>query len=465
MLASLRSRFFRSRISRPFPAGTSPRRLARPRSLAGLLAPALFVPALLAPPVEAAEIQKVTSPGGIEAWLVQDDTVPLIAMDFAFRNAGSAQDPDGKEGLANLLSSLLDEGAGDVKSADFQAKLADLAVKMSFSASRDSFSGELTTLVENRDAAFDLLRLALTEPRFDAEPVARMKAQVVSGIRRSERDPEAIAGRLWSKTVFPGHPYGRPTTGTEASVAAIAIPDLVDFRKRAFARDNLVVGVVGAIDAKTLGSLLDEAFGGLAAKAELKPIADVTPATGARASEALAIPQTIIQFGAPGVKRADPDFIPAFVMNHILGGGTFSSRLFDEIREKRGLAYGVDTYLVAYDHAGLFAGGTSTRAEKADETMAIIEAEVRRMAAEGPTAEELAGAKRFLTGSYPLRFDTSGKIASQLVAIQLDELGIDYIDKRNALIEAVTLEDVKRAAKRILDQGELTVVTVGPKAA
>ena len=453
MLASLRSRF-----ARLAPRGTR-------ATLARLLAPALLLPALYAPPVEAAEIQKVTSPGGIEAWLVQDDTVPLIAMDFAFRNAGSAQDPEGKEGLANLLSTLLDEGAADIRSEEFQAKLADLAVKLSFNASRDAFTGELTTLVENRDAAFELLRLALTEPRFDAEPVARMKAQIVSGIRRAERDPEAIAGRLWSSTVFPDHPYGRPTTGTEASVGAIEIADLADYRARAFARDNLVVGVVGAVDAKTLGPLLDKAFGGLPAKADLKPIAEVTPKTGVRASQTLPIPQTIIQFGAPGLKRDDPDFIPAYVMNHILGGGTFSSRLFEEIREKRGLAYGVDTYLVAYDHAGLFAGGTSTRAEKADETMAIIEAEVRRMAAEGPTEEELAAAKRFLTGSYPLRFDTSGKIASQLVGIQLDDLGIDYIDKRNALIEAVTLEDVKRVARRILDAGELSIITVGPKPA
>jgi zinc protease len=439
--------------------------LAALGAVARLVAPAALATALLVTPAGAMEIKKVTSPGGIEAWLVEDDTVPLVAMDFAFRNAGSAQDPVGKEGLANLLSSLLDEGAGDIASEAFQAKLADLAVKMSFDASRDAFTGELTTLAENRDAAFDLLRLAMTEPRFDPEPIARMKAQVVSGIRRNERDPEAIAGRLWSETAFPGHPYGRPTTGTESSVGAVGRTDLADFRRRAFARDNLVVAVVGAIDAKELGTLLDKTFGGLAAKSELATIPDVAPKSGGVAFRELPIPQTIIQFGGPGLKRDDPDFIPAFVMNHILGGGTFSSRLFEEIREKRGLAYGVDTYLLAYDHAGAFAGGTSTRADKAGETMSLIEKEVRRMADEGPTAAELAAAKRFLTGSYPLRFDTSGKIASQLLGIQLDNLGIDYVEKRNALIEAVTLEDVRRVAKRILDSGALTVVTVGPKAA
>jgi zinc protease len=385
-------------------------------------------------------------------------------MDFAFRGAGTAQDPDGKEGLANLMSSLLDEGAGDIESAAFQAKLADLAVHMSFDATRDQFSGEITTLAENRDAAFDLLRLALTQPRLDAEPIGRMKAQIVAGIRSQSRDPESIAGRLFAASVFPNHPYGRPSSGTEESVAAITRDDLAGFRSRGFARDNLVVGVVGAIDAATLGTLLDQTFGALPAKAELSPIADVDPKAGVRTSEVLPIPQTIIQFGMKGLKRDDPDFIPAYVMNHIFGGGTFSSRLFVEIREKRGLAYGVDTYLVPYDHAALLAGGTSTRSEKAGEALSLIDAEIKRMAEGGVTDAELAAAKRFLTGSYALRFDTSGKIAAQLVSLQLDDLGIDYVEKRNALIEAVTREDIARVAKRILDADAMAVTTVGPAA-
>lgn len=412
----------------------------------------------------AVEIQEVTSPGGITAWLVEDDTVPLVAMDFAFRGAGAAQDPEDREGLANLLSSLLDEGAGDITSEAFQSRLADLAVRMSFDASRDNFSGELTTLVENRDAAFELLRLALNEPRFDAEPIARMKAQVVAGIRAQSRDPESIAGKLFAESVFPGHPYGRPSSGTEESVAAITRDDIAAFHDRTFARGSLVIGVVGAIDPETLGRLLDQTFGGLRAEAELTPVADIEPKTGVKVSRQLPIPQTIIQFGMEGLKRDDPDFIPAYVMNHIFGGGTFSSRLFEEIREKRGLAYGVDTYLVPYDHAALLAGGTSTRADKAGETLGIIDAEIRRMAEGGVTAEELADAKLFLTGSYPLRFDTSGKIASQLVALQLDNLGIDYVEKRNAMIEAVTVEDVARVAKRLLDVDAMTIATVGPAA-
>lgn len=437
-------------------------RATRPALLAAL--PLATAAMLWAAPATAMTIEKVVSPGGITAWLVSDDTVPLIAVDFAFRGAGSAQDPAGKEGIANLLSTMLDEGAGELDSAAFQARLADLNVRLSFDAGRDSFQGEMTTLAENRDAAFDLLRLALTEPRFDAEPIARMRTQAISQLRRSERDPDSIAGRLWASTAFPDHPYGRPSNGTEATVSTLGADDLSAFRDRAFARDNLVVGVVGAIDAKTLAPLLDEAFGALPEKADITPVQPVTPKTGGHAEDTFQSPQTVIRFGAPGLLRDDPDFIPAYVMNHILGGGTFTSWLFEEVREKRGLAYSIYTYLLPYDHAGVFAGGTSTSADKTAEVVGLIQSEVQRMATEGPSEQELADAKRFLTGSFPLRFDSSGKIASQLVALQLDNLGTDYIDKRNGLIEAVTLEDVRRVAKRILDSGDLTVVTVGPKA-
>lgn len=427
-------------------------------------APLLAAAALFATPAAAMTIERVVSPGGIEAWLVSDDTVPLIAMDFAFDGAGSVQDPAGKEGVANLLSTMLDEGAGDLDSSAFQARLADLNVKLSFDADRDAFHGELTTLAENRDEAFDLLRLALTAPRFEAEPIARMRSQAISQLRRSERDPDSIAGRLWASTAFPDHPYGRPANGTEATVAQLGPNDLADFHKRAFARGNLVVGVVGAIDAATLAPLLDKTFGGLPESASLTPVPAVEPKSGARAEDGFESPQTVIRFGGPGLLRADPDFIPAYVMNHILGGGTFTSWLFEEVREKRGLAYSIYTYLLPYEHAGVFAGGTSTSADKTAEVVGLIEAEVRRMADKGPSEQELADAKRFLTGSFPLRFDSSGKIASQLVALQLDKLGIDYVEKRNALIEAVTLDDLRRVAKRLLDAGALTVVTVGPKA-
>lgn len=420
-------------------------------SLALLLAPA---------PVRAVEIQEVTTPSGLTAWLVEDHTVPIVAMNFAF-DGGSTQDPQDKAGLANLLSATLDEGAGDLDSQAYQARLQDLAVRIGFDAGRDAFYGSLRTLTPNLDEAFDMLRLAVTEPRFDADAVERMKRQIVAGLRREAKDPDAIAGRTWAELAFPDHPYGRPSAGTEESVAALSPDDLRALHGRMLARDTLTVSVVGAIDAERLTALLEETFAALPETADLVPVADVTPLTGLREAVTLDVPQTAIRLGYPGLQRDDPDFIPGFVMNHILGGGAFSSWLYEEVREKRGLAYSVGSYLVPYDHSGMLMAATGTRSDRAEESLAIIDRQIARMADEGPSAEELAKAKAFLTGSYALRFDTSGKIASQLLGIQMEELGIDYIDKRNDLIEAVTLDDIRRVAARLLKDVEPVVVTVG----
>ncbi len=432
-------------------------RLIRPlAALAALLVLSAATPKAYA----AATVREVVSPGGITAWLVSDDTVPLISVDFAFRG-GATQDPDNKPGVASMLSTLFDEGAGDLDSAAFQSRLEETAVRLSFDADRDSFQGSMGTLSNRKDAAFNLLALALTKPRFDEEPIGRMRARLISNLRSGENDPETIASRLFAQATFPNHPYGRPVEGTPETLATITRADILAFYEANIARDNLVIGVVGDITVEELGPLLDRAFGGLPAKAKLKPVPDVTPKAGLTLSGTLPNPQTIIRLGAPGIVRSDPDFIPAFVMNTILGGGTFSSRLYAEIREKRGLAYSVWSAIAPYDRAGLILAGTSTQAAKAGESIAIMKAEIARMAANGPTEKELADTKTYLTGNYALRFDSSGKITAQLVSLQLDRLPIDYFQNRNALVEAVTLADVKRVSKRLLDQ-PFTIVTVGP---
>jgi zinc protease len=397
----------------------------------------------------AMRIQRVVSPGGIEAWLVEEHAVPLIAMNFAFAG-GNSQDPAGKEGVANLLTTMMDEGAGDLDSPAFQARAEDLSMRMGFSAGRDWLNGEVGLLSQHRDASFDLLALALAKPRFDAEAFGRMQAATLSSLRAGARDPDTILGHAWSAATFPGHPYGRPGDGTVATVEKLAPADLRDYHARVFARDHLKIGVVGDIDAATLAPILDRVFGALPAKATLTPVADVTPKTGFNIAKPLDIPQTLIRVSVPGLKRDDPDFIAAFVMNHILGGGSFSSWLYNEVREKRGLAYSVSTSLAPLAHAGLFVGGLGTRADAADESLAIIKAQMKRMAEVGPSADELAKAKAFLIGSYALRFDTSGRIADLLVALQSDNLGIDYVEKRDGLIEQVTLADVRRVAARLL---------------
>jgi zinc protease len=409
----------------------------------------------------AAKIERAVTPGGIEFWHVRDDTLPMISMEFAVRG-GSAQDPADKAGTASMMAALLDEGAGELDAPTFQQRLEERAIVLSFNAHRDTARGSLKTLTENSEQAFGLLNLALTAPRFDPEAVERIRAGTLAGIRRRTTDPGDLAHDRWFARAFPNHPYGTPQRGSLDSVTKIGADDLRAMHRDTFARDNLKVAMIGAMDAAAAARLVDRAFSGLPAKSKLVPVPDAAPqGIGERNVIEMDVPQTVIMFGGPGLKRADADFIPAYVLNHILGGGSFSSRLYREVREKRGLAYSVYSHLAPMDHAGLFMGGVSTRNDRAAESLSIILGEIREIAAKGPTAEELEKAKSYLIGSFPLRFDSSGKIAGQLLEIQLENLGIDYIDRRNGLIEAVTAEDVKRAANRFLTDPKMLVTLVG----
>ena len=431
--------------------------------------PAVFAAAAVAatlvaaPPAQALKIDVIKSPGGIEAWFVREPTVPLVAIEFAFLG-GSSQDPADKPGVANMMSALLDEGAGPYDSAAFNKELDKRAVEFHFSAGRDHFRGTLKVLKEHRDDAFELLRLMLTEPRFDAPAVERIRRQIEAGLRRDANRPEHIASRLWSATAFPGHPYGRPSKGTVESVQHITADDLRAYRQRVFARNRLKVALIGDMTPETAGKLLDRVFGGLAAEAQLQPVPNVSPSgIGRRLVKEVDVPQASVIFGGDGVTRKDPDFMAAYIVNHILGGGAFSSRLYEEVREKRGLAYGVQENLAWREHTAFVIGSTATRADRTAEALAIIEREIERMRNEGPTAKELAEAKSYLKGSYALSLDSSTKIVSQLVQIQIDDLGTDYIQRRAGLIDAVTLDDAKRAAKRLFDGGLLVTVAGRPR--
>jgi zinc protease len=409
----------------------------------------------------AATVQKVRSPGGVEAWLVEDYAVPLVAAQFAFRG-GAAQDPVDKPGLATLLAGLLDEGAGPYDSSGFHEALDDLAVHLHFSADRDHISGHFQTLVKNVDAAFELMRLAVCEARLDQAPIERVTSQLVASLKRELKDPDAMASRAFRAAAFPGHAYGRAARGEIDSLATIGRADLDEFRARTFARDNLVVAVVGAIDAETLARYLDSVFVALPAKSRLTLVPPVEMAgLGLRIVSEVDVPQATIRFGRPGLDRSDPDFIAGMVVNHILGGGAFTARLFREVREKRGLAYSVYSHLQNYDQAAMVLGGTSTKNERAAESLAVIEEQIRDLAENGPTEEELGKACRFLVGSYALRFDTSTKIAGNLVHMQLEGRDPSYLDERNRLVAAVTLDDARRAARRLFGNGELLVAVAG----
>ena len=397
---------------------------SRPRFTAALLVAAATVLMIVsAHPAQAVEIQQITTPKGIKAWLVEEHSVPLVAVRFAFRG-GAALDPADQVGLATILSGTLDEGAGNLDSQAFQKALKQNAVRLSFDAGRDNFFGRLQTLSANKERAFELLRLALNEPRFDADPVDRIKAQITESVKRRSNDPESVAIRTWMTIAFKDHPYARDPQGSIEGVAAVTPDHLRTLVGQLFTKKGLVVSVVGDIDADTLSGYLDKAFGDLSDAPVATAVPQASVASGpVRTIVDMDIPQSVIQFGHVGIKRNDPDFIPAFVMNHVLGGGGLTSRLTEEVREKRGLSYSVYSYLSPFDKAGLFLGGAATQNERAGEALEIIEHELKRMAVDGPTADELEATKTYLTGSYALRFDTSTKIAGQLLGIQLENLG------------------------------------------
>ncbi|MEE8099521.1 MAG: pitrilysin family protein [Hyphomicrobium sp.] len=439
---------------------------ARPAQLRALtaapLAALIFaIITTLSGPAHAMKIQTIKSPGGIEAWLVEEHAVPMMAMRFAFEG-GSSQDPTGNEGLANFLSAMLDEGAGDLKSREFQERMEEISMRMRYEDSKDAFYGNFETLTANRDEAAKLLKLALNNPRFDTDAVERIRQQLQAALAYAARNPEKVALNEWYAVAFEGHPYARPSAGTEETVAKITGDDLEGYRKRIFAKDTLKVVAVGDINAEQLGALLDEVFGDLPANADLVAVSKTSPVAGGREKVVeMNVPQSVAVFGLGAMERKDPDFIPTFVLNHILGGGGFASKLMEEVREKRGLAYSVYTYVYPYQHTSIFSGSVATRNEAIGESLDVIREEFKQMAENGPTQTELDNAKKYLIGSYPLRFDTNAKIASQLLGLRMDDFGPEYIDNRNDMMAAVTLDDVKRVAKRLLNTDDLIVTIVG----
>ncbi len=447
----------------PAPQQTPPAQPETPTPPAQAAAPAAAT-ATVAAKTEARttmKIQHVKSPGGIEAWLVEEHSVPLLALRYVF-DGGNSQDPAGKEGVANFMTAMLDEGAGDFDHTRFQERMEELAFRMSFEDGRDAFYGNFETLSANRDASLDMLRLAITKPRFETEAVQRIKKQLLASLAFAAKSPDKVAGKAWMATAFAGHPYGRPADGTPASVAAMTREDLESYRKKNFGRDTLRVVAVGDINAAELGAILDRVFGDLPAKAELSVVTVIEPAAKEKLNVIeMDVPQSVVQFGMTGLARKDKDFLAGFILNQILGGGGFASRLTEEVREKRGLAYSVYSYLQPYKHAAIFGGGVATKNEEVGQSLDVIRAELKRMADDGPTATEFANARSYLTGSFALRFDTNSKIASQLLWMLQEEMGIDYVEKRNAMVDAVTLDDVKRVAKRLLKSDDLIITIVG----
>ncbi len=406
------------------------------------------------------KIKEVTSPGGITAWLVQDHSIPFTALELRFRGGTSLDDPD-KRGAVYLMSGLIEEGAGDMDARTYARELESLAASFSYRATDDTVSISARFLTENRNEVIDLLQTTIHEPRFDEDAIDRVRAQVISGLKSDQTDPSDIAGRSFAEMAYGDHPYASDGKGTIESVSSLTRDDIVAAYDNVFAKDRLYVGAVGDITAEELGVLLDELLLDLPATG--KPIPEKAKVTidGGVSVVDFNTPQSVALFGQSGIDRDDPDFFAAYILNHILGGGGFESRLMQEVREKRGLTYGVATYLVPKDLASVYLGSVSSANDRIAEAVEVIRQEWARAAAEGVTQKELDDAKTYLTGAYPLRFDGNGQIAGIMVGMQMEDLPIDYIATRNDKVNAVTLEDVNRVASELLDPEGLHFTIVG----
>ena len=407
-------------------------------------------------------IQEVTSESGITAWLVEDHSIPVLSMNFAFKNAGSAQDRLELQGLTQLASNTMDEGAGKIDAKSFQKELQDLAITLRFSASRDFFSGQLKTLTRNQDRAFSLLKLALTNPRFDKDAVHRMRDANIARIKRSISDPQWRAARIMNDKAFAGHPYSQNSGGTLSTLSAITSDDLRGFVKNRLALDNLIVTVAGDITAESLKTRLDDIFGALPLQAKLKQTPSLSlQNTGKIFVHEKDIPQTIITIYQPGISRKDPDYHTAQVMNYILGASGFGSRLMEEIREKRGLTYGIYSSFSNMAQIDILSVSTSTRNDKVSEMLGLIHDEWARMAESEVSQEELSTAQSYLIGSLPLSMTSTDKISQLLLNLRADNLPIDYFDQRQELISAVSSTDIQALAKELLDSKEFITILVG----
>lgn len=406
------------------------------------------------------DIKKVTSPGGISAWLVEEPSIPFVALEIRFRG-GASLDMSGKRGATNLMMGLLEEGAGNLDSQGFAQATEALAAQFGYGASDDAVSISARFLTENRDDALELLRLSLIEPAFDDASIERVQGQVIAGIRSSEKDPNDIASRTFDALAFGEHPYGSSLEGTAQGVASLTRGDIVAAHQGALARDRLYVSAVGDITEAELGILLDQLLGGLPQSgAPMPKRADLMLVGGTTVVE-FDTPQSVALFGHEGIDRDDEDFFAAYLLNTILGGGGFESRLMEEVRVKRGLTYGVYSYLVPKDLGALYLGSVSSANNRIAEAVAVVRSEWARTANEGVSLEELDKAKALLTGAYPLRFDGNGSIARIMVGMQMENLGVDYITTRNDNVNAVTLEEVNRVAKDLLRPEALQFVVVG----
>lgn len=410
-----------------------------------------------------ADVQVVTSPGGVTAWLVSESHVPIIAMEVAWRG-GATNEPRGREGAGWVLAYMMNEGAGKLDTTEYGARMQDLNMSFACGVGVDWTNCSMSTLKDTADESFGMMKLAFEKLRLDNEPLERAKREMAVNIDRAKTNPKALAGLAMNEALIPGHPYAREATAD--TVSSVSRADVKQLMQMLMTRDRLLVVVVGDITAEELKPRLDDVFGSLPPTSVLPDIADAVakPAPADPIVKALPQPQTLVLFSGPGVRRDDPDFFAAYLLNYILGGGGFSSRLVDDIREKRGLTYGIGTGLSIQPHYWRWTGSVSTMNDKADEVVGLVRENIDRLGKDGPTEQELADAKAYITGAFPLAFDSNAKIAKNLLGFWQDGLDAEYVKRRNSYFEAVTLDDLRRVAAKYMKAKDFTFVMVGQPA-
>lgn len=415
----------------------------------------------------ATKVKEVVSPKQkIKAYLFEDKTNPIISVNFMFKNSGLANDNDTEVGLANMVAALLTTGSGELDRIQFQEELEKRAISISFSASRDEMNGALLTTKAQAGKAYRLLKNVLAYPRFDEADIEQVKAERLVMLKQQSEHPDRVLGLEANEILFGNHPYSRNPLGKASDIIAISRSQVAEYVKNHFTRNNLIVGIAGDISTEEAGKMLDDVFGSLpdSGRTAFVRKARIDYQGGDRNIDKN-LPQSIARFVAPGVTRSDKDFYPLYVANHVLGGSGLTSRLSLAAREKEALTYGVYTYMSTADKAPMLAGSFSATPENFSRVKKIVKNEWQKMGDRGVSQEELVAAKEYLLASYNLRFASITDIAEILTAMQKEDLGIDFLQKRNDYIRNIKLTEVNTAAKKFFDNKNLRFITIGNKGA
>ena len=405
-------------------------------------------------------IREISGPGGISAWLAEDHSAPVVSVSWGWAG-GASLDPEGQEGAAAMAAALLTEGAGDLPAAAFQDALRDAAIGLHFGVERDVFEGGLRTLRDALPEAIRLARLSMLSPRFDQEAVERVRARAIAGARQSLEGPRGQANQAFWNSAFPGSPYGRVPGGTAESLAALSVENIRQAASRHLRRSGLLVAVSGAITEAELVEVLGDLFAALAGGAA--PVAPPLPAFALRGVQVVPVdaPQCSVLFGQPGIPVRDPDWETAQVAIRTLAGGGFSSRLMEVVRVQRGLSYGIGASFEVVAGTGLVLGSVATENARVAETLSVLREEWARMAASGPSEQEVSNSVAYLTGSQPLQFTDSRRTASVLLGLRRNGRPTDWLAHRPLRLAKLNKDDVARVAARVFDAEALGAVVAG----